>query len=222
MLVEASISGVGKDTFGAIGHPETGSFDHRQVIGAIADRQYGNIAKPKACLCFHKRGFLCVRIDDRTLCLTGQLLAPALQPVCAVIIETQIGRYRCYKIRETPGHEQGARAVSTHRPNQCRSSGAGSNSLGKALTESGNVEPAQEFNALGECSSEIQLTTHRPFGDGRHFGLETRIISQLIDALLPDHGGIHVRDEKLLPAKLLVLDDNIATAPALKGRPCAS
>ena len=65
---------------------------------------------------------------------------------------------------------------------------------------------------LTQRALEIQLALHRALGNFCDLRLDVGVIGQLVDAFLPDHGRIHVRDEDLRHANLVMRDQRIAGA----------
>ena len=59
---------------------------------------------------------------------------------------------------------------------------------------------------------------HCALGDVSNLRLYPGIVSQLVDAFLPNHGRIHVRHQQLLVARSGWMGDHIDFFPALIGR----
>ena len=79
-----------------------------------------------------------------------------------------------------------------------------------------NRQSLEQRDALAQRRLERDLAAHRALGDRRHMGLQADIIRELVDAFLPDHGGIHVGDEQpLAPAAERLHDD-------IERRPCSA
>ncbi len=56
----------------------------------------------------------------------------------------------------------------------------------------------QQRDALAQRRLERDFAAHRAFGDPGDMGFQAGKIGQFVDAFLPDHGGIHVGQKKLL------------------------
>ena len=66
------------------------------------------------------------------------------------------------------------------------------------LVDHADRQILQERDALAQRRLEFDFAAHRPFGDPGDMRLQPGEIGQLVDAFLADHGGIHVRQKKLL------------------------
>ena len=56
----------------------------------------------------------------------------------------------------------------------------------------------KQRDALAQRRLEFDFAAHRAFGDAGDMRLQPGEIGQFVDAFLADHGGIHVRQKKLL------------------------
>ena len=67
----------------------------------------------------------------------------------------------------------------------------------------------KQRDALAQRRLEFDLAAHRAFGDRGDMRLQPGEIGQFVDAFLADHGGIHVRQKKLLAPGRDRLHDNV-------------
>ena len=58
----------------------------------------------------------------------------------------------------------------------------------------------QQRDALAQRRLELELAAHGALGDGGDVRLQAGVVGQFVDALLADHGGIHVGEEQPLAA----------------------
>lgn len=77
------------------------------------------------------------------------------------------------------------------------------------LIDDGNGQALEQRDPLDQGWFEFDLAAHGAFGDGGDEGLLADKISHLINAFLPDHGRIHIGDEKPLPPAFGSLHDDV-------------
>ena len=73
----------------------------------------------------------------------------------------------------------------------------------------GEYEPTPDPMRFAQRRLEFDFATHRALGDGGNVRLQSSEVGQLVDALLADHGGIHVGEKKLLAPGSNRLHDNV-------------
>src|SRR6185503_16350996 len=81
--------------------------------------------------------------------------------------------------------------------------------LVEAALELALVESREQAHSLSQRTRKIELAVHRALGDARDLLLETRVVRELVDAFLANDRRIHVGDEEALPARFVLLNDNI-------------
>ena len=184
---------------GAIGNAQPGLLDHRNVVGAVADRhnldaqaRAGRAPRPAhhAWPEIDYRGPRSVRSACRRVPRT--LASNRSNPICSAI-----GATKAVKPPET-------RIVSAPSPawsGPASRAGIGPDPLGQALLDDALRPALAAARPARESAGEIQFALHRPLGDLGDLGLEPGIVGQLVDAFLPDHGRIHVGDQQLLLAR---------------------
>lgn len=86
--------------------------------------------------------------------------------------------------------------MGLHCGNQRAPAGNISDPITDDCVERLDIKAAHEGDALPQRFGEIDVAAHGAIGDGLDGIACTRQDSDLIDAFLSDHGGVHVRDEK--------------------------
>ena len=67
----------------------------------------------------------------------------------------------------------------------------------------------EQCDALAQGRLEGDLAAHRALSDRRDVRLQPHIVGEFVDALLADHGRIHVGDEQRLAPRRRRLDDHV-------------
>ena len=91
------------------------------------------------------------------------------------------------KHRPAPGIAQGSDKLfrASHRRN----------ALFEAFGNRAFIQPGEQPHPLAQCAFKVEFTLHCAFGDRGNMLFQPGKIGQFIDALLPDHGRIHVGDK---------------------------
>ena len=77
------------------------------------------------------------------------------------------------------------------------------------LVDHADGQALQQRDALAQRRLEFDFAAHRALGNGGDMRLQAGEIRQFVDAFLPDHGGIHVGQKKLLAPESPRLHDNV-------------
>ena len=188
--------------FAAIGDPEAGGLDHRDVVRAVADRQGLAGRKPHFGTSIEQRRPLGRGIDDRGRNTAAEAVADEREAVGPHGVESETLGHRLGKKREAARDEQRAGAGGRHRAHQRLGPGARPHALLKAAPDIAEREPGEQGDARAQGSGEIGLATHGGFGHPGHLRLAADEVGELVDAFDRDHRRIHVGDEQPLAAPL--------------------
>ena len=90
-----------------------------------------------------------------------------------------------------------------------RPPGVGRDAFGQHLVDDADRHALQQRDALAQRRLELDLAAHRALGDFSDMVLQPGEIREFVDAFLADHGGIHVRQKKLLAPRGDRLHDDI-------------
>jgi len=89
-------------------------------------------------------------------------------------------------------------AIGAHGRHQFAASGRQRDAAVDHLGDDADGQALEQADAFPQRRLEGDLAIHGARGDGRHPVLQSHFGRQFVDALLTDHGGIHVGDEDLL------------------------
>ncbi len=215
-MVETPARGGRDRRLGAEGDAEPGGGQHREIVGAIADRDRlgrGYAARRSE---RHERVPLARAGDDRRRHLAGQPAAGCLQPVGDDVVEAERARHPLGKNREPAGDEGGRRTGPAHGGDQGRRPGTQPNSR-RRLVENAGLGPGQQGDAGLEGGGEIDLAVHRPAGDRGDPRAEAEDRRQLVEHLVFDDRRFEIGDEHLLAPPRRWLDQDIDPAGADHG-----
>ncbi len=96
-----------------------------------------------------------------------------------------------------------------HGRNQGAPAGRQGDPPGDDLVDRCDRQSFQQRHALAQRRLEGDLAAHRAFGDRRDARLQADVVGKLIDAFLPDHGGVHVGNEQPLAPRGGRLHDDV-------------
>jgi tRNA dimethylallyltransferase len=199
-VVETPASRDGNDRFRAKGDTEAGGAEHRQIVGAVAnrDRFGGRDAElgreRQQCLPLGLPG------DDRRQHPAGQPVFGNFQSVGDDPVKAECGANAIGKDRESSGNKCGHGAVAAHRCDEAL--GAGHQCYpGGGLSERTCFDPRQQGNPSGQSASEINLAVHRLPSDFGDVPADAKYPSQLVEHFVFDDRRFEVGDEQpLAPA----------------------
>ena len=192
-------SGGGHFRLGVIGDAQPRLRDHVHVVGAVADRHGRILGEAELLPQFDERGALAVAAENRFGYRAGELVAVDNgQPIGARLIETDHRRDAVSEQREASGHQAGVGAVRPHGRDQRARPGGEADAVAQNLLDHRDRQSFQQCDAFAQCRLEGNLAAHGAFGDRRHMRFQAGIVGQLVDALLHDHGGIHVGEKQFL------------------------
>lgn len=181
---------------------KAGNADHVEVISTIA---YGHgLAQVEPALGGERfqADALGILVDDRLLHRTRKLVAIELEHIGDCLVKADPLAEIVGKERKAARNQRGEGTIGLHRMHQCPTARGQGDGLAANLFDGGAFESLEQGHAGIERLSEVQLAAHGAFGDFGDLCLETQGSRQFIDALLLDHGGVHVRDEQLLATAL--------------------
>ena len=206
-MVETRMSGGGNNRLGAKSDAETGGAQHRQVVGAVADRERKRRWNAEFAGKREQSLPLCLGGDDRRQHPAGQPAVDDLQPVGDDAVEAELRRDRLGEDCEPAGDERGRRTGAPHRRHE--RAGAGSHTdPGGGLGEHADVGPGQQRDAGGERAGELDLAVHRPprdLGDARS---DPEDQPELVEHLVFDDRRFEIGGEQpLAPAGLRLNHD---------------
>ncbi len=215
-MVETPARGGGDRRLGAEGDAEPGSGQHRDVVGAVADRDR-LLRRYAVC-----RGECPERVplagtgDDRRHHLAGQPAAGHLQPVGDDMVEAQCARHPLGEDREPAGDEGCRRAGTAHGGDQGRCPRIQPNTR-RHLVENAGLDPGQQGDAGLERGGEINLAVHCPAGDRGNPWAEAEDQRQLVEHLVFDDRRFEIGDEQPLAPLRRRLNQDIDRAVADDG-----
>ena len=193
---------------GAKGDAEPGGLQHRQIVGAVADRECLPKRQPEFGGERRQRVALGRGGDDRRGYGARQPAVRHIEPVGDHPVKAEPCRDRFGEDREPardqggfhPGAAQGRdqRPRAGHRPD-----------AGGGLAQHAFGQPAQQCHPLGERADEIDLAIHRPpcyLGDMR---AQPEKIGQLLEHLVLDDRRFEIGDEQALAAPFSRLHHDI-------------
>src|SRR5690606_23839424 len=185
------LGGLLDQRFGAEGHTEAGQAKHRQVVGAVADRD--GLLQLQALLLrqLAQQIGLALSIDDGLDSHPGDLAVLDLQFVGEYVVDTQPGLQLPGEIGKAAGENRGLVAQALEFGEQHlgpfgqaqRRTDLFQHVLGQAL---------QQAQALLEAGTEIQLAAHGPLGDFGDLLTDSGGLGQLVDHLGLDQRRVHV------------------------------
>ncbi len=101
---------------------------------------------------------------------------------------------------EAARHQRRPAAGGTHGLYQFASAGCQRDAPGDDPVDDRRVEPPQQGDPRAQRRLEGDLAVHGTGGNRGDMCLEPHLIGQFVDALLVDHGRIHVGYEDFFPA----------------------
>lgn len=175
---------------------EPGIEQHRQVVGAVAQRQRGAEGQAArgggAVQALALAGLVENRLDHPA----GEFPLRDFQLVGFLGVEPDGGGDTAGEEAETARHEQAVSAAGFHGLHQRARAGHEGDVGLVGLLQGGFGQVLQQGDAFAQRGLEIELAVHGALGDGRDMGFEPDEPGQLIDAFLLDHGGIHIGDQQ--------------------------
>lgn len=211
-VVDACIRLFGDPWLGVIGNAKAGKFDHRQIVRPVADGE--RFAHRKALFIDEllQARALGVPPEDRLGHLAGQLSAIAQECVGPVFVKADLRRDMRREGGETTGNKGAISPVRTHGGDKRLCARRQRDAIFDDAFNHRNVEPGEQADALAQGRLELDLAAHGALGDRRDTVLQAKLAGKLVDALLSDHGGIHVGDQKPLAPRPVRLHENVDRA----------
>ncbi len=186
------------DGLGMKGDAEAGGADHVEIVGAIADgksRGQRNFVEGGEGL---KAAELGLAADDRIADGAGEHLAIDFEDIGHGFVEADALADVVGKEGEAARNQRGEGAVRLHGLHEGTAAGGIGNAFAAHFFHALHRQALEQGDAGAQRRLEIELAIHGAGGDGGDFVLDADGIGELVDALLLDHGRIHVGDEQLL------------------------
>ena len=188
-MVDARGGGLLQHRFGVEGDAEAGSLDHRQIVGAVADRKRSFGIEPEARAQFAQRLELGLAAENRFRDFSGQpSIRIGQQRVGALLVEPDRGGELDGKGGEAAGHHAGVSAIGAHRGDERRAARRQTDALGQHGIDDRGRQSLEQRHALAQRRRESDFAAHGALGDLGNLAFDAGIIGELVDALLADHG----------------------------------
>ncbi len=131
------------------------------------------------------------------------------QHIGLIFIKAEHGGDRSGETGEAAGDQCGVAAVFLHRGNQLPAAGCQRDAIADNICDDADLQSFQQRDAFAQGGLERDFAVHGTGGYGRDMLFQADHIGELVNALLTDHGGIHVGDQQLLAAAVMILNDDI-------------
>ena len=181
-----------------VGDAEAGGLDHAEIVGAVADHQRVEIVEIERLAQLDQRRQLGVAPEDRLSDLAGELAVLHQQGIGAVFLKADQRGDRFGEQREAAGDQAGIGAVGAHGADQFAAARRQRDAAFQRFVDDARRQALEQGDALAQGRLERDLAAHGALGDRGDMCLEPGEVGQFVDAFLPDHGGIHVGQKKLL------------------------
>ena len=208
-MVHPRLGGGGHRRLGAISDAEARFLQHGEIVGAVADGHgfmWREAAGGGQLLQHRELGRLA---EDRLGDAAGEFAVLDQQNVGVVFLKADGLADARGEEGEAAGNQCGVSAMFPHGLHQDPSAGGQGDALLNRLVHHAGVQAGEQGDALAQGRLEGDFAAHGAFGDRRHLFLQSDEIGQFVDALLADHGRIHVGEQQLLAPILRRLDENI-------------
>ncbi len=186
-----------------------GDRDHVEIVGTVADGERVAGHEPQPCGRLTQHFGLCCPPEDRLLHRPRQISICLCEPVGAVLAKADRRGDGAGEGGEAAGHEERVGTMRIHGPDQRTRPGGERDAGVEDAADRRGWQAAQKGDALAQRRLELDLAVHRAGGDRGDVLLEPELCGELIDALLVDHGRIHVGDEQAAAAVARRLDDDV-------------
>lgn len=207
-MVDAMARGGGDHRLGMQRHAGPGAGKHVEIVGAIADGDDVGGRPAEATGDIEERGDLGLLAEDRFGDGSGEMTVDFVKDVGAVLVEADHRRDAGSEHGEAAGDERGVAAMRLHGANQFAPAGRKRDSFRHDVVDHRHRQALQQRDPLAQRRLEGDFAIHRARGDGGNMGLDAGHVGQFVDALLVDHGGIHVGEQDgLAPARPILHDD---------------
>ncbi len=197
-MIDAGGRGGCHHGLGMIGNADTSFFDHGKIVRPVAHGQRFFRLEPQLGAEIKKRIELCLAAEDRFLHLAGQLAVFHQKHIGLIVLEADFFGDAGGKERKAAGDKRAGRAMGAHRG----AKGAAARHFGDLCFQHtlklADTEAFEKADPFAQRRLEFKLAAHGPLGDLGDLRLDAERIRQLVDTLLLDDGGIHIRDEQLL------------------------
>ena len=198
----------GDGGLGVKGDAEPRFFQHREIVGAVADgqrllrRQTEFIAQRK------QHGALAGAPEDRLMQRPGQAAPFDRERVAVVPIEAGEVSDMSGEQGEAARRQRGRGTMRPHGADQVGGAGLQRDPVDHPR-RGRDIESSQESDTFAKRGIERDLAAHRALRDGRHRRSHAGGLRELVDAFLVDDRRIHVGDEEAFAAMRSGLHDHV-------------
>jgi hypothetical protein len=198
---------------GAKGHAKAGRVQHREVVGAVADREGLGPGQPAGACQALQHSALAARVTQGRQQPSGRAATLDLEPVGLRQVEAERRAHPIGEGDEAARHQRRQRAARPHRLDQ----GPGARRVAQAfpvdVLEHRDRQPGEQGDPGLQRGAKIELAIHCAARDGRHLGPDADRVGELVDALDRDHGRVHVAHQEALLARRHRHDRDIDRRP---------
>ncbi len=192
----------------AKGDAEPGGGEHRQIVGAVANRERLAEGDPTLCRQAQQRVPLGRSGDERGADGAGDPAAGNIEPVGDDAGKAEMRPHRLGEGGETARDQRGYGAGGTHRCDQ-RAGARRQPDMAGGLVEHGLRQAFQEGDPLGKRRDEVDLAVHRPPGDFGDRRAQADELGQFLEHFVFDDRRFHVGDEEAFPPPGARLDHHV-------------
>ena len=197
-MLDARVRRFRDDGLGVIGDTQASRLEHRNVVCAVARRERVMRREAEAVAQLHEGRDLRIAPQDRLFDAAGQFSIFDDQPVAALLVEPDHRGDSACEQGKAARDEAGVCAVRPHGGEERARTGCQRDAPLDDLIDNRGGKTLQQRHTLAQCGLERDLAAHRALRNRRHVRFQADIVRELVDALLANHGGIHVGDEQLL------------------------
>ena len=208
-MVDAGVGARRDLGLGAIGDAKAGGFQHRKIVGAVADGERLGERKALRRGDLLQRAELGVGSEDRLDRLAGEPAGLDHDLVGAVLVGANPLANRARELAEAARHDRDMGAARPHRAGESARSRVERDALPQRVGDDGFRQTGQQFDPLAQSRLEGDLAPRRALGDRSDPVAKSRIGRELVDAFLADQGRIHIRNQEALLPISGRLDDDV-------------
>jgi hypothetical protein len=141
---------------------------------------------------FANTGGLGVGVDDRSEHAAGESAIAGFQHVGQRVVESETGLESFGEEGESARHQKGFPTVVTGKGEESFGPVGQAQAFVVHTLQGGFLETFQQGHPAAEGRRKVQFAPHGGLGDGRHLGLHSHLVGDLVDALDGDESGVHV------------------------------
>jgi tRNA dimethylallyltransferase len=194
--------------FGVEGDAEPGAGEHRQIVGAIADRD--RLLQRNAFFGGQPEQRLPLRFggDDRWVYPAGQTPRGQVDPIGDNVIETEFRRQPFGEDHEPARDQRRRRARCLHGRDQLTRPGSQSDPLCRPF-EHATFNSREQRDPRLECGCEVDLAVHRAPGNFGDLRANPNEIREFVDHLVLDDRRFQIGDQQAFAPCRQRLNDGI-------------